>query len=137
MAITIRWLQKEKLSRIKAKGNRDMRTFTIFLVLVLAAWYLHVNAQTRGVISAKTQELYLDYSHLYETKDVPVIQWENPIKQLGAHQVTLRLSGDVVADFQVVVESIDPIEATEEPAEGEELSTEETIEAETPEPVEE
>jgi hypothetical protein len=82
MVVTIRWLQKEKLSRIKAKGNSDMRTFTIFLVLVSAAGCLHVNAQTRGVISAKTQELYLDYSHLYQTKDVPVIQWENPIKQL-------------------------------------------------------
>jgi len=37
---------------------------------------------------------------------------EGPIKQLGTHKVTLRLSADVVVDFDVLVESLD----AEEPA---------------------
>jgi large subunit ribosomal protein L9 len=35
------------------------------------------------------------------------ISLESPIKQLGTHTVTLRLAQNVVADFDVVVESID------------------------------
>jgi large subunit ribosomal protein L9 len=34
---------------------------------------------------------------------------ETPIKQLGAHQVTMRLSGEHTADFEVVVESLEPV----------------------------
>jgi large subunit ribosomal protein L9 len=46
---------------------------------------------------------------------------ESPIKAVGTHQVTLRLSAEVVADFDVVVE---PLEETE-PAEEEEHPAEE------------
>ena len=38
------------------------------------------------------------------------INLEAPIKQLGTHTVTLRLSGELAADFDVVVESLEPIE---------------------------
>lgn len=46
------------------------------------------------------------------------INLEVPIKQLGTHTVTLRLSGEVAADFDVVVESLEPLEIVEveEPA---------------------
>jgi large subunit ribosomal protein L9 len=45
---------------------------------------------------------------------------ETPIKQLGTHKVTLRLTADAVADFDVVVESLDegePVELEEPVAE--------------------
>jgi large subunit ribosomal protein L9 len=58
------------------------------------------------------------------------IQIDGTIKQLGSHQVTLRLGADIAADFAVVVESLEPTELAEaeEPAEVEELT-------ETDEPV--
>lgn len=45
---------------------------------------------------------------------------ETPIKQLGSHGVTMRLSGDHTADFSVIVESLEPVAEAEEPAQAEE-----------------
>jgi large subunit ribosomal protein L9 len=39
---------------------------------------------------------------------------EGPIKELGTHKVELRLSADVVAEFDVVVESLDADETVED-----------------------
>ncbi len=49
------------------------------------------------------------------------IMMDGTIKQLGTHRVTLRLSADVTADFEVIVE---PLELAE-PAEDEESTEEE------------
>ena len=42
------------------------------------------------------------------------ITLETPIKQLGTHTVTVRLTADVAADFEVVVETPDAPEVVEE-----------------------
>jgi len=47
------------------------------------------------------------------------ITLESPIKELGTHKVALRLSAEVVAEFDVVVEPIEeaePVELEETPA---------------------
>jgi hypothetical protein len=59
-----------------------MKTFTHFLLLILLTGFFQIYAQNRGVVSDKTQDLYLDYSHLYSSKSVPSIEWENPMKQI-------------------------------------------------------
>jgi large subunit ribosomal protein L9 len=58
------------------------------------------------------------------------ITLEGTIKEVGAHRVSLRLSADTVADFDVMVESVEP----EAPIEGAEPLVEA---AEQEEPVEE
>ena len=56
------------------------------------------------------------------------ITLEAPIKELGTHTLTLRLGSDIAADFDVVVESLEPIEESDsvaEPAEESEPAVEE------------
>lgn len=48
------------------------------------------------------------------------ITLESPIKELGTHKVSLRLTTEVVAEFDVVVdplEEAEPVELEETPAE--------------------
>jgi large subunit ribosomal protein L9 len=45
------------------------------------------------------------------------ITLEGPIKELGTHTLTLRLGSDVAADFDVVVEPLEPIEEPDEVSE--------------------
>jgi large subunit ribosomal protein L9 len=65
---------------------------------------------------------------------------EAPIKDLGTHTVTLRLSTDVAADVVVVVESIDGEDASEAveaiAVEESEIEVAATESLETPEPLE-
>jgi large subunit ribosomal protein L9 len=61
------------------------------------------------------------------------IMMDGTIKQLGSHQVTMRLSADIAADFEVIVEPLEPVElaeaeesaAVEEPVEEGEPAVEE------------
>lgn len=58
------------------------------------------------------------------------INLETPIKQLGTHQVAMRLGADLTATFDVIVESLEALEeeesaAVEEPEETQEPATEE------------
>ncbi len=58
---------------------------------------------------------------------------ETPIKQLGAHQVTMRLSGEHTTDFEVVVESLEPVaeeQSVEEQSVEEQSVEEEPVAAE-------
>jgi large subunit ribosomal protein L9 len=57
---------------------------------------------------------------------------EGSIKEVGTHQVSLRLSADISADFDVVVESIEPLEESEEETAEEEALVEEEPSAEEP-----
>ena len=41
------------------------------------------------------------------------IHLATPIKQLGVHQVTVRLSSDIAAEFAVIVEPLEPLEAAD------------------------
>jgi large subunit ribosomal protein L9 len=53
---------------------------------------------------------------------------ETPIKQLGSHQVTMRLSGEHTTDFEVVVESLEPV--ADEISGDEKSGDEKSVEAE-------
>jgi large subunit ribosomal protein L9 len=60
---------------------------------------------------------------------------ESPIKELGTHKVELRLSADVVAEFDVIVESLEDAAADEEAVPDEEAASDEEaapVEAEEP-----
>jgi large subunit ribosomal protein L9 len=54
------------------------------------------------------------------------------IKQLGTHTVTVRLSADYTADFEVIVEALETAEAAEAAAEEEPGAEEETVAEEEP-----
>jgi large subunit ribosomal protein L9 len=62
---------------------------------------------------------------------------ETPIKQLGSHQVTMRLSAEHTTDFEVVVESLEPLAAVEPAAAAEPAAVEEPAAAAEPAAVEE